>query len=153
MSTSQAPAPTITNAGTKPTTPRKLFVNIPVQDLQRSIVFFESLGFAFNPQFTDATATCMLVGEDAYFMLLDRERFAGFSKRPVGDPHKETNALFAISVNSRAGVDELVEKAVAAGGSHALDPQDHGFMYGWSFYDLDGHHWEVFWMDPAAVEG
>jgi predicted lactoylglutathione lyase len=95
----------------------------------------------------------MLVGEDAYFMLLDRERFAGFSKRPVGDPHKETNALFAISVNSRAGVDELVEKAVAAGGSHALDPQDHGFMYGWSFYDLDGHHWEVFWMDPAAIQG
>lgn len=153
MSTSQAPAPTITNAGTKPITPHKLFVNIPVRDLQRSIIFFESLGFAFNTQFTDATATCMLVGEDAYFMLLDRERFAGFSKRPVGDPRQETNALFALSVNSREEVDEMVKKAVAAGGSYAVDPQDHGFMYGWSFYDLDGHHWEVFWMDPAAVQG
>ena len=153
MSTSQAPAPTITNAGTKPPTPHKLFVNIPVGDLQRSIEFFESLGLAFNPQFTDATATCMLVGEDAYFMLLDRERFAGFSKRPPGDPRKETAALFAISVESREAVDAMVRKAVAAGGSHAVEPQDHGFMYGWSFYDLDGHHWEVFWMDPAAVQG
>jgi hypothetical protein len=153
MSTSQAPAPTIRNAATKPATPHKLFVNIPVNDLQRSIIFFETLGFAFNTQFTDATATCMLVGEDAYFMLLDKARFAGFSKRPMGDPGKETSALFAFSVNSRAEVDEMVNKAVAAGGSLALDPQDHGFMYGRSFYDLDGHHWEVFWMDPSAVAG
>ena len=153
MSATQAPAPTITNAGTRPTTPQKLFVNIPVSDVQRSIRFFESLGFVFNPQFTDATGTCMLVGEDAYFMLLERERFTGFSKRPLGDPRRETNALFSLSVNSRAEVDEMVRKAVAAGGSHAVDPQDHGFMYGWSFYDPDGHHWEVFWMDPAAVNG
>jgi predicted lactoylglutathione lyase len=153
MSTSQAPAPTIRNAATKPATPHKLFVNIPVNDLQRSIIFFEALGFAFNTQFTDASATCMLVGEDAYFMLLDKARFTGFSKRPMGDPRKETNALFALGVNSRAEVDEMVNKAVAAGGSHAVDPQDHGFMYGWSFYDLDGHHWEVFWMDPQAIAG
>ena len=153
MTTSEAPAPTIRNAGTRPLTPHKLFVNIPVSDLQRSITFFESLGFAFNTQFTDATATCMLVGEDAYFMLLTRDRFAGFSKRPVGDANRETNVLFAFGVNSREEVDEMVRKAVAAGGSHALDPQDHGFMYGWSFYDLDGHHWEVFWMDPSAVAG
>ena len=153
MSTSQAPAPTITNAGTRPATPHKLFVNIPVTNLQRSIRFFEALGFTFNPQFTDATATCMLVGEDAYFMLLDRERFTGFSKRPHGDPTRETNALFALSVDSREAVEAMVSKAVAAGGSHAVEPQDHGFMYGWSFYDLDGHHWEVFWMDPAAVNG
>ena len=153
MSTTQAPAPAIRNAGTKPTTAHKLFINIPVSDLQRSIDFFETLGFTFNPQFTDATATCMLVGEDAYFMLLTKDRFLGFSKRPMGDPRKETNALFAISVESRAEVDEMVEKAVAAGGSHAGDPQDHGFMYSQSFYDLDGHYWEVFWMDPAAVNG
>jgi predicted lactoylglutathione lyase len=153
MSTAQAPAPTIRNAGTTPTTPHKLFVNIAVNDLQRSITFFEALGFTFNPQFTDATATCMLVGEDAYFMLLDKQKFADFSKRPMGDPRKETNALFAISVNSRAEVDETVNKAIAAGGSHAVDPQDHGFMYGWSFYDLDGYHWEVFWMDPSAMQG
>ncbi|HET7456115.1 MAG TPA: VOC family protein [Gemmatimonadaceae bacterium] len=153
MSTSQAPAPTITNPGTRPATARKLFVNIPVGDVQRSIRFFEALGFRFNPQFTDATATCMLVGEDAYFMLLDRARFTGFSQRPLGDPRKETNAMFALGVDSREEVDAMVKKAVAAGGSYAVDPQDHGFMYGWSFYDPDGHHWEVFWMDPAAVHG
>lgn len=152
MTTIQAAAPTITNAGTRPAVRHKLFVNIPVSDLQRSIRFFEALGFRFNRQFTDASATCMLVGEDAYFMLLARDRFTGFSKRPVGDPRKETNALFAISVNSRADVDALVKKAIAAGGSHAADPQDHGFMYGWSFYDLDGHHWEVFWMDSSAIQ-
>jgi predicted lactoylglutathione lyase len=153
MTSTQTATPTIRNAGTKPTTPRKLFVNIPVRDLQRSIEFFEALGFTFNTQFTDATATSMLVGEDAYFMLLTTEKFKEFSKRPVGDPRKETNALFAISVNSRDEVDALVKKAVAAGGSHAADPQDHGFMYAWSFYDLDGHHWEVFWMDPKAING
>lgn len=153
MSPSQVPAPTITNAGTTPAAPHKLFVNIPVRDLQRSITFFEALGFRFNPHFTDSTATCMLVGEDAYFMLLTRERFAGFSKRPLGDARTETSALFAIGVTSRAEVDEMVRKAVAAGGSHAAEPQDHGFMYGWSFYDLDGHHWEVFWMDPGAIPG
>ena len=155
MSTSQAaaPAPTITRAGTKPPTPHKLFVNIPVNDLQRSIRFFEALGFAFSRQFTDATATSMLVGEDAYFMLLTKPRFESFVKRPMGDPRQETNALFALSVNSRAEVDEMVKQAVAAGGSRAADPQDHGFMYGWSFYDLDGHHWEVFWMDPSAITG
>ena len=151
MSTAQSPAPTITNAGTRPPTPHKLFVNIPVSDLQRSIAFFEALGFAFNPHFTDASATCMLVGEDAYFMLLDRERFTGFSKRPLGDARRETNAMFALSVNARDEVDAMVERAVAAGGSRAVEPQDHGFMYGSSFYDLDGHHWEVFWMDPSAI--
>jgi predicted lactoylglutathione lyase len=153
MSTTETASPTIRNAGTKPTTPRKLFVNIPVRDLQRSIDFFETLGFTFNTQFTDATATCMLVGEDAYFMLLTVDKFKDFSKRPVGDAQKETNALFAISVDSREEVDAFVKKAINAGGSRAADPQDHGFMYLWSFYDLDGHHWEVFWMDPSAVQG
>lgn len=153
MSTSHSPAPSIANAGTTPATPRKLFVNIPVRNLQRSISFFETLGFRFNPHFTDATGSCMLVGEDAYVMLLTRERFAEFSRRPTGDPRTETSALFALSAKSRAEVDEMVHAAVAAGGSHAADAQDHGFMYGWSFYDPDGHHWEVFWMDPAAIPG
>src|SRR5688572_15116092 len=131
MSTTQtAPSPTIRNAGTRPVKPRKLFVNIPVRNLQRSIEFFEALGFTFNTQFTDATATSMLVGEDAYFMLLTRERFADFSSRPIGDASKQTSALFAIGVDSRAEVDAMVRTAVAAGGSHAVDPQDHGFMYG-----------------------
>jgi predicted lactoylglutathione lyase len=153
MTSTQTASPTIRNAGTKPTTPRKLFVNIPVRDLQRSIEFFEALGFAFNQQFTDATATCMLVGEDAYFMLLTAEKFRDFSKRPVGDPQKETGALYAITASSRADVDAMVDKAIATGGSRAADPQDHGFMYVRSFYDLDGHHWEVLWMDPTAIQG
>jgi predicted lactoylglutathione lyase len=148
-----AAIPRITRAGTSPATPHKLFVNVPVADLQRSIDFFEALGFGFNTQFTDATATCMLVGEDAYFMLLVRDKFASFTNRPIADPRAATGALFAISVASREEVDAMVQRAIAAGGSHAVDPQDHGFMYGWSFLDPDGHHWEVFWMDPAAVEG
>ena len=152
MTTMHNSAPRLTNIGTRPATPRKLFVNIPVADVQRAIVFFEALGFTFNAQFTDATATAMLVGEDAYFMLLTKEKFAGFTKRPLGDPSTTTTALYALGVESRAAVDEMVNTAVANGGSHALDPQDHGFMYGWSFYDPDGHHWEVFWMDPAVVQ-
>jgi hypothetical protein len=146
-------APTIRNAATQPVTRRKLFVNIPVSDLQRSIDFFEALGFAFNTQFTDATATCMLVGEDAYFMLLTRERFKDFSRRPASNPRSETGALFAISVASRSDVEATVNTALAAGGSPCADPQDHGFMYLQSFYDPDGYHWEVFWMDPATVQG
>ena len=144
-------APTITNAGTVPATRHKLFVNVPVADLQRAIGFFEALGFRFNPHFTDATATCMLVGEDAYFMLLTRERFAGFAGRPTADASRETGAMFAVSVASRAAGDSMADAALTAGATAAVAPQDHGFMYGRSFYDPDGHHWEVFWMDPAAI--
>ena len=153
MSTTQSPAPTIRNPGTKPVTPRKLFVNIPVADVQRAIDFFESLGFTFNAQFTDATGTAMLIGEDAYFMLLQRERFQSFTKATVGDPRTNTQHFLALGVDSRETVDAMVKQAIALGGSHAMEPQDHGFMYGWSFYDLDGHHWEVFWMDPSFVHG
>lgn len=153
MSTDQAAAPTITNASTVPIKARKLFVNIPVNDLQKSIDFFEHLGFAFNTQFTDASATCMLVGTDAYFMLMLKERFAGFSKKPIGDSLKETHALFALTLDSRDEVDTLYAKALAGGGTKAADPQDHGFMYVQSFYDLEGHHWELFWMDPSAIHG
>ena len=153
MSTAQAPAATITNAGTVPLKARKLFVNIQVDDVQKSIVFFEKLGFAFNPQFTDASATCMLVGTDAYFMLMTKDKFAGFSKKPSGDSKTETNSIFAITTDSREEVDALYAKALSAGGTKAADSQDHGFMYVQSFYDLDGHHWELFWMDPAAING
>jgi predicted lactoylglutathione lyase len=151
MTSTQTAPGSITWAVTAPT-PRKLFVNVLVQDLDRSMAFFSRLGFAFNRQFTDATAAAMLVGEDAYFMLLTPEKFGQFVRRPIGDPKASTTGIFAVSVESRAAVDEMVRTAVAAGGSHALDPQDHGFMYGWSFYDLDGHHWEVFWMDPSVVQ-
>jgi uncharacterized protein len=131
--------------------PRKLFVNIPVRDLTKAMNFFGALGFQYNPQFADETAACMLVGEDAYFMLLTEKKFRDFSRRPVADARTTTGAMFALSCTTRDEVDEMMRKAIAAGGSPAAEPQDHGFMYGLSFYDLDGHHWEVFWMDPAAV--
>lgn len=148
---------TVTSTGMQPaqapTTPRKLFVNIPVRDLAASMEFFGKLGFNYNPQFTDATAACMLVGEDAYFMLLSAAKFGEFSLRPMADARRETAALFAITVDSRAEVDEMVKTAIAAGGAPAGEPMDHGFMYQSSFYDIDGYHWEVFWMDPSAMQG
>ena len=151
MSATQPAAPTIRNPGLKPATPRKLFVTAPVADVQRSIDFFEGLGFTFSAQFTDATGTAMLVGEDAYFMFSTHEKFVSLSKRPLADPRQATGALFAVSVESREAVDEMVNRAVALGGAAAHEPEDHGFMYDWSFYDLDGHGWGVFWIDPAAA--
>lgn len=133
------------------TRPRKIFVNLPVRDLKRSIEFFTTLGFTFNQQFTDETTTCMIVSDEAFVMLLARDRFKEFTKRQICDTATHTEGLFALSCASRAEVDELVKKAIAAGGTHAQDKMDHGFMYGWSFYDLDGHHWEVFWMDPSHI--
>jgi uncharacterized protein len=131
---------------------RKLFVNLAVRDLKKSKEFFSSLGFTFNPKFTDDKAACMVVSDDAYVMLLTEPFFRGFTKREPCDTATHTEGLFALSSQSRSDVDDLVKKAIAAGGRHAMDPTDHGFMYGWSFYDLDGHHWEVFWMDPKAVQ-
>ncbi len=131
---------------------RKIFVNLPVRDLKRSMAFFATLGFEFNPQFTDANAACMIVGPDAFVMLLMEPFFKGFTKRELVDTSKATEALIAISCNSRAEVETMVKKAVEAGGKPAMDSQDHGFMFGWSFYDLDGHHWEPLWMDPAHVK-
>ncbi|HEY4132858.1 MAG TPA: VOC family protein [Gemmatimonadaceae bacterium] len=153
MSTTQAPAPTIKNAGTVAAKPRKLFVNIPVTNLQRSIEFFEALGFTFNPHFTDGTASSMIVGEDAYFMLLTHDKYMSFSKRPYSDPKTYSNALYTITANSREEVDQIVKTAIAAGGAAAGEPTDYGFMYDWSFYDLDGYGWGVFWMDPSAIPG
>ena len=131
---------------------RKLFVNIPVRDLKKSMEFFSTFGFTFNPQFTDDKAACMVVSDEAYFMLLTEKFFRTFTKRQPADTARSTEAMFALSCNSKAEVDEMVRKAIDAGGKHAMDPIDHGFMYGWSFYDLDGHHWEVLWMDPNAVQ-
>lgn len=130
---------------------RKLFVNLPVKDLARSVAFFTKLGFEFDPRFTDETATCMLVGEDAYVMLLVESRFRDFTKKELCDTSTRSEGLFALSAKDRAEVDHLVKTAIEAGGSHAMPPMDHGFMYGWSFYDPDGHHWEVFWMDMSAA--
>lgn len=131
---------------------RMIFVNLAVGDLDRSKGFFSRLGFSFNPQFTDENAACMIVNQNAFVMLLREEFFKTFTRREICDTSKSTEGLFALSCNSREEVDEVVMKAVAAGGSHAMASQDHGFMYAWSFYDPDGHHWEVVWMDPAAIQ-
>ncbi|MGW3665291.1 VOC family protein [Streptomyces sp. NPDC005141] len=131
---------------------RMLFVNIPVADLERSKAFFAELGFSFNPKFTDETAACMLVGEQAFVMLLSREKFAEFAKLPMADPTTHTLALYCFSVSSRDEVDTVSAAALAAGGSEADGAEDYGFMYSRSFFDLDGHGWQVMWMDPAAVE-
>jgi uncharacterized protein len=131
---------------------RKLFVNLSVRDLKQSKEFFSSLGFTFNPKFTDDKAACMIVSDEAYVMLLTEPFFRGFTKREPCDTATHTEGLFALSCESKTEVDAMVKKAIAGGGRHAMDPTDHGFMYGWSFYDLDGHHWEIFWMDPKAVQ-
>jgi predicted lactoylglutathione lyase len=132
--------------------PRKLFVNLPVRDLKRSMEFFAALGFTFNPQFTDEKAACMVISEDAYAMLLQESFFKTFTTRPIVDARQQTEGIFALSCSSRAEVDEMLKKALDAGGAPAMPSQDHGFMYGNSFYDVDGHHWEVMWMDPSFVQ-
>ena len=130
---------------------RMLFVNLPVADLERSKAFFAGLGFGFNPAFTDETAACMLVGEQAYVMLLTREKFAQFSKLPIADPTTHALALYCFGVSSRDEVDAVTEAAIAAGAVDHDDTEDHGFMYSRSFFDLDGHGWQVMWLDPAAA--
>ena len=127
---------------------RKMFVNLAVHDLEKSKAFFSALGFSFNPAFTDDKAACLIVNDEAFVMLLTEPFFKTFTRREVCDTSRYTEGLLAISCGSRAEVDDVVKKALGAGGQHAMDAQDHGFMYGWSFYDPDGHHWEVFWMDP-----
>ena len=133
-------------------TQRLMFLNLAVEDLQRSIAFFRDLGFEFDQRFTDETATCMVVSDHAFVMLLVRDRFRDFTKRELADPRTHTEAITALSAESREDVDELVEKALGAGGATANDPMDMGFMYGRSFYDPDGHLWEVVWMDVDAME-
>lgn len=132
---------------------RQIFVNLPVTDLQKSIDFFTRLGFEFNPKFTDENATCMVIGDDSYVMLLAKEFFASFTTKDVIDAAAHTEAIVALSAESRAGVDELVDQALAAGGQPSKEAMDQGGMYGRSFQDLDGHIWEVIWMDPTTVQG
>jgi predicted lactoylglutathione lyase len=131
---------------------RMLFVNMPVADLERSKAFFAKLGFSYNPNFTDENAACMLVGEQAFVMLLSHETFAQFSHLPMADPTTHALALYCFSVSSREEVDAVSAAALAAGATEADGAEDHGFMYSRSFFDLDGHGWQVMWMDPAAVQ-
>gem|GEM_PF-81698 len=126
-------------------------MNLPVKNLNRSIEFFTELGFSFNQQFTDETATCMIVTDDIFVMLLTEEKFKTFTPREICDAKKYTEVLVCLALESRARVDEMVRKAVAAGGTIYNEPQDHGFMYGHGFQDLDGHIWELIYMERDKV--
>jgi uncharacterized protein len=129
----------------------QIFVNLPVKDLDRSKEFFAKLGFSFNAQFTDENAACMVVSESIYIMLLTRKFFQSFIPTEICDATKSTEVLVCLSCESRAEVDEMIRKAIAAGGKTYKDPQDHGFMYQHGFQDLDGHIWEIVFMEPSAV--
>ena len=131
---------------------RKIFVNLPIKDMEKSQAFFKSLGFSFNPQFTNDQGACMVVSEDHnYVMLLVEPFFSTFTKKSIADASKATEVIVCLSCDSRAEVDEMVRKAIAAGGKTSNAPQEHGFMYGHGFEDLDGHIWELVWMDPNAA--
>jgi uncharacterized protein len=129
----------------------QIFVNLPVKDLNKSVEFFTKLGYEFNPQFTDENATCMLVGENIFVMLLVEKYFKTFTPKEICDTTKCSEVLVALSFESRAAVDEMVAKAIAAGGTTYKEPQDLGFMYQHGFQDLDGHLWEIFFMDESAI--
>jgi len=129
----------------------QIFVNLPVKNLDRSVAFWTALGFSFNPQFTDENATCMLVGENIFVMLLVEPYFQGFTPKPVSDATRQTETLIALSLDDRAAVDALVDKVLAAGGTETQPARDLGFMYQRSFADLDGHQWEPFFMAPDAI--
>jgi len=130
----------------------KIFVNLPVKDLNKSIAFFKALGYSFNPQFTDETATCMVISEDIYSMLLTHPKFQEFIPGKIADATQATEVAVCLSVDSKEEVDAMVAKAVAAGGTVFRKPTDYGFMYYHSFQDLDGHLWEYIWMDPSTIK-
>ncbi len=130
---------------------QQIFVNLPVKDLERAKAFFASLGFGFNAKFTNDSAACMVVAENISVMLLVESFFRTFTKKPIADAKQSTEVLVCLSCDSRAQVDALVAKAVAAGGTAPNPVQDHGFMYGHGFEDVDGHMWELVYMDPNAA--
>lgn len=129
----------------------KVFVNLPVKDLEKSVNFFKALGFSFNPQFTDENAACMIISDENFAMLLREEYFKTFTVKPISDAHKTTEVLVALGLESKEAVDAMVSAAKAAGGKEPRPKQDHGFMVQRTFEDLDGHTWEAFWMNPAHV--
>ena len=130
---------------------RMIFVNLPVRDLEKSMNFFTALGFEFNPQFTDETAACMIVSDNIFAMLLTHPKFAQCTPKPIADARSSSEVLTAISFESREKVDALVAAAAKSGGREIRDPEDHGFMYHRSIEDLDGHIWEVLWLNPDAT--
>ena len=129
-----------------------IFVNLPVADLAKSMEFFRAMGYKFNLQFSDDTGACLLLGDNLYAMLLTHEKFNSFPPKEICDTRRSAAVLTCLSCGSRAEVDEVVDKAIAAGGKTWEEPRDYGFMYGRAFTDLDGHIWEYIWMDPTAVD-
>ncbi|KMS75647.1 glyoxalase [Streptomyces viridochromogenes] len=138
---------------TAPAYQQMIFLNLPVNDLDASKKFFTELGYSINEQFSDDTTASVVISETIVAMVHTHEKYAQFTKKQIADAAKTSEVLIALSSESREKVDELVDKAVAAGGSVSGETQDHGFMYGRAFDDLDGHTWEVVWMDPSAIEG
>ncbi|MDX3646189.1 VOC family protein [Streptomyces sp. MB09-02B] len=130
-----------------------IFVNLPVNDLDASKKFFTELGYSLNPQFSDENAASVVISDTIVAMLLTKPFYATFTKKEIADATKTSQVMLCLSAESRAKVDELVEKAVAAGGTASEKVQEMDFMYGRAFDDLDGHTWEVVWMDPSAIEG
>lgn len=131
---------------------KNIFVNLAVKDLEKSKQFFTKLGYTFNAQFTDETAASLVISENIYAMLLTHEKFKQFTKKDIVDSHRATEAIIALSCESKDEVDKTIENVLAAGGKEARPTEDYGFMYGRSFEDPDGHIWEVFWMDPGYVK-
>lgn len=130
----------------------KIFVNLSVADLEKSKTFFTSLGYTFNPQFTDQKAACLVISSEIYAMLILPDYFKTFINKEISDSFKSTEAILALTLESREKVDEMMEKVIGAGGKETREPADHGFMYSRSFEDLDGHQWEFFWMDENQVD-
>ena len=130
----------------------KIFVNLPVKDLKRSMAFYAALGFVNNPQFTDDTAACMVVSEEIYVMVLTHEKFKQFTPKAIVDATKSSEVLVCLSCESKQQVVDQVREATAAGGSTYAEPKDYGFMFQHGFQDLDGHIWELIWMDPGAIK-
>ncbi|WP_417897382.1 VOC family protein [Bacillus haimaensis] len=129
----------------------KIFVNLPVKNLDETIEFFSKIGFEFNPQFTDENATCMVISDNIFAMLLVEDYFKSFTKKDISDTAKSSEVIIALTANSREEVEEIVNRAFDAGGKPSNDPQDHGFMYGWGFEDINGHLWEVFYMEQGTA--
>lgn len=128
-----------------------IYVNLPVKDLEKSREFFTQLRFGIHPQFSDDSGVCLIVSDTIFVMLLTEEKFQTFTPHPICDARQSTEVIVCLSCETRSAVDELVRNAVAAGGRTYSDPIDHGFMYGHGFQDLDGHIWELVYMDPGAV--
>ena len=128
----------------------KIFVNLPVKDLNKSVAFFTQLGYTFDQRFTNENATCMIVADDIFVMLLVEDFFKTFTKNEIADTSKATESIICLSADTRKEVDALVNKATAAGGKTYRDTEDHGFMYSQAYSDLDGHLWEIMCMDVDA---